>query len=91
MFGLLHAGLSGKQLVFRGVAAGFLLLVLLGLDPQSDVIAHIGGFLAGVVFGGILSGVPSRLSESRLANRLAELLCVGLVILTWWRAAGSVQ
>jgi membrane associated rhomboid family serine protease len=33
----------------RGVMAGCLLVVLLGFSPRSDVVAHVGGFIAGTV------------------------------------------
>ncbi len=91
MAGLLHDGLTGRQLAFRGLASGFLLLVLLGVDPESDVIAHVGGFLAGGLFGGLLSRWAHRLIENPLANRLGAWLCAGLVILTWWRGIANVQ
>lgn len=86
MIGLLRAGLTVRQLALRGLASGFLLLVLFGLNPESDVIAHVGGFLAGALFGAALALRPNRLAENALANRLAELLCAGLVVLTWWLA-----
>lgn len=39
-----------KQIV-RGAVAGVLLFVILGTNPSSDVIAHAGGFLAGILLG----------------------------------------
>jgi len=88
MVGLLRAGFTPRQLAMRSVLSGFLFLVLFGLNPDSDVIAHAGGFLAGVLFGALLAFWPNRLSENMVANRLAEFLCGFLVILTWWRALG---
>jgi len=81
--GLLRAGIPGKQLAVRGLLSGFLLLVLFGLNPESDVIAHTGGFLAGVLLGGMLAALPHRFLEDSLLNRLAEVLCAAVVILTW--------
>ena len=37
----------------RGLGAAILMLVLIGFSPQSDVVAHVGGFFFGVL-GGIL-------------------------------------
>ncbi len=39
--------------VFRGVGAAVLMLVLIGFSPQSDIVAHLGGFFFGVI-GGLL-------------------------------------
>ena len=89
MFVLLRGGISGRQLTIRAVLSGVLLLVLFGFSPETDVIAHIGGFVAGVLFGGLLVLFPNRLAESMLANRLAELICAALVIWTWWAALRS--
>ena len=86
MIGLLRAGLGGRQIAIRSLASGFLLLVLFGFNPSSDVLAHLGGFFAGVLFGAVLALCPRRIIENALANRLAELLCAGLVVLTWWLA-----
>ena len=55
---------------------GFLLLLVFGLNPDSDVIAHIGGFLAGVFFFGALlslteSPAPTTRSPTGWQNRSA--------------------
>ena len=76
--------LSLKFLI-SGVAGGLLLFVLLGLNPDSDVLAHFGGFAAGVGLGLILVRKPA-LTRSTVANLLAGLLFSLAVILSW-RAA----
>jgi membrane associated rhomboid family serine protease len=50
----------------RGFCAGVLLLVLLGFNPhpQTDVLAHVVGFLAGLLLGSV-SLVASRLQPQR--------------------------
>jgi membrane associated rhomboid family serine protease len=78
-----RAGATPKLLVLRGVASGALLLILLGMNPDADVIAHVAGFLAGLLFGGILVWLPVPPRRQLLANRLAELVCGGLMALTW--------
>ncbi len=80
---LLRAGLTPRQFATRGLLAGVLLMVLLGLNPDTDVVAHVAGFLAGVLLGGLLALAPTRLLQSPQANRFAELLCGALMILTW--------
>lgn len=66
----------------RGVVAGGLLVVLLGLSPKSDVLAHVGGFAAGVVLGIVV--LPW---QAHLMKRAFSTACLGvfvtLVVLTW--------
>jgi rhomboid protease GluP len=42
----------------RSLMAGILLLVLFGLNPGTDVLAHVGGFAGGCLIGTVLSLVP---------------------------------
>jgi membrane associated rhomboid family serine protease len=66
----------------RGLMAGVLLVVLLGFSPKSDVIAHVGGFIAGIVLG--MTTLRLRpLLMNRPFNVSCVAICVGLVILTW--------
>jgi rhomboid protease GluP len=83
-----RTGGAGKPLVVRGLLGGGLLLVLLGLspNPQTDVIAHVAGFLGGLVLGAVIVGLPARWRHSRWTQRGAVLACLGLVLFTWWLA-----
>lgn len=66
----------------RGVIAGGLLLVLLGLSPTSDVVAHVGGFIAGVVLG--VGALPWRAQfQKRMFSGAAFGIFLLLLILTW--------
>ena len=66
----------------RGVIASCLLVVLLGLSPKSDVIAHLGGFVAGTALGMI--AVRYRNVSARGGfNVTAGIICAALVGLTW--------
>lgn len=77
--------LPARKYVFTGVAGGVLLFVLLGLAPGTDVVAHAGGFVGGLLIGVALAGAHS-LARSGWANLAAGILFAGLVMLTWWRA-----
>lgn len=65
--------------------AAVLLFVFLGVSPESDVVAHAGGFI-----GGLLLGVPLALARRSVhrprLNLLAGILFIALVILPWWLA-----
>lgn len=69
-------------LIGRGVIAGCLLVVLLGFSAKSDVIAHVGGFIAGVVLG--IATLRWRIVLMKLpASIVSIIVCVTIVILTW--------
>lgn len=68
-----------------GILSGVMLLVLFGLDPASDVLAHVGGFASGLALGAILTLAP-RLARSKIANIGAGLTFCLLVIYPWWLA-----
>jgi hypothetical protein len=49
----------------RGGVAGLLLFLILGVNPESDMLAHVGGFLGGGLLGFLLSFLPAKLLENR--------------------------
>jgi rhomboid protease GluP len=75
----------GARFVIAGVAGGFMLFLLLGLSPGSDLLAHLGGFLSGLVLGAFLTILPNLAHRGRL-NLLFGLMFAALVIWPWWRA-----
>ena len=64
---------------------GVLLFVFLGLTPETDVVAHFGGFVAGILLGSLLALVP-RLARRTWVDLAAGILFATLVILPWLRA-----
>lgn len=74
---------KAARYVMSGVLAGLLLFVLFGLSLKSDVLAHLGGFLGGLVFGGALSIFPEGKLQSRKLNLIALLCLIALLITTW--------
>src|SRR5690606_26595581 len=58
------AGRISARTLRRGLLGGALLFILLGTSPQSDVLAHAGGFLAGAAVGGLVTLLPVRWLES---------------------------
>ena len=71
--------------VLGTAAATIMLFVLLGLNPGSDVLAHLGGFLGGLGLGVLASLVPNRASSTSL-NAAAGFVFVGLVLWPWFTA-----
>jgi len=65
-----------------GIVGGVMLFVLLGLSEGTDVVAHSGGFVAGLLFGAGLAGIP-KLAQRPLVNLAAGFVFTATVILTW--------
>ena len=70
------------RVLLAGAVAGVMLFVLLGVSPDTDVVAHFGGFIAGIGIGFLLRILP----RTPVANVTAALLFVFLVLSTWWLA-----
>jgi membrane associated rhomboid family serine protease len=68
-----------------GAISGVMLFVLLGTNPGSDVLAHVGGFASGFILGFILLYAP-RLSRNTIANVLSGVAFCLLVVYPWWLA-----
>ncbi len=73
------------KLAVTATAAGGMLFVLLGLSPGSDVVAHFGGFVGGLLLGTLLLFWP-RLARNPLANLAAGAVFSALTVGTWWLA-----
>ncbi|MGC8989325.1 MAG: rhomboid family intramembrane serine protease [Verrucomicrobiia bacterium] len=69
--------------VSAGLIGGFLLFVLVGLNPASDVVAHAGGFVAGLLFGLGLALLPDRVSEHPYKERISWTVLFLLFVGTW--------
>jgi membrane associated rhomboid family serine protease len=68
-----------------GLMGGMLLFVFLGVSQGSDVVAHFGGFITGLVLGSLLTLAP-RFTRRPGINLAAGVLFAILVIVPWWRA-----
>lgn len=80
----LHFRHAAKSFI-GSVAAGIMLFVLLGLTPGTDIIAHAGGFGAGLLLGAVFNLLPG-LARRPLLNFVAGLILASLVVYPWWRA-----
>jgi len=81
-FALLKGNPRAMKFAVGGVVGGGMLFVLLGMNPGSDVVAHFGGFVAGLLLGSLLAFAPN-LAQKPFANLVAGCLFTALVIVTW--------
>ncbi len=75
-----------NRLVLRSFAAAVSIFILLGFSPNSDLVAHGGGFIFGGVLGCGLQMLPNSIRRNSAINQICILCTVGWVILTWWLA-----
>jgi rhomboid protease GluP len=68
-----------------GLFGGLMLFVLLGVAPGTDVVAHFGGFVTGLVLGALMTWFHRPLRKPA-ANLIGALVFVVLVLWPWWLA-----
>lgn len=76
---------GSRRRLLAGLAAGLFLFILLGANPESDMLAHTGGFVGGVVAGWVVGRLPARWRGGR-GNRLAGW-AAGMSLLAAWLSA----
>jgi len=74
-----------RKYLLTGLCGGVMLFVLLALTPGTDVMAHFGGFVCGVLLGSLFCLVPD-LAQKPKTNLLCGLLFTLLVLVPWWLA-----
>lgn len=85
-FGLWRKSPKAARYILSGVFAGFLIFVLFGMDPASDIVAHLGGFVAGLAFGAMLSFIPEEKLQQAKTNMMA-FLATAILLGTVWALA----
>lgn len=78
---MLRRNLASWKFILSGMVAGLMLFTLLGVAPGTDVVAHAGGFICGLLIGGVVVLSPA-LSRPR-ANLVNGLLFAAAVIVPW--------
>ena len=76
--------------ILSGFCGGIMLFVLLGLTPGTDVLAHSGGFVCGLLLGGLLTIAPA-LTQKPIPNLLSGLIFLCLVVWPWLLALRQAQ
>lgn len=86
--GLWRRSPKSARYIISGVIAGFLLFVLFGFSPGSDILAHFGGFIAGLIFGALLSLPAEPKLHRNSLNLIAFSLLTLTIAVTWVLAIG---
>jgi len=71
--------------ILSSLGAAVLLFLLLGLDPNSDVLGHFGGFASGVIIATAMRWATVE-PGSRWCERVAVLILGLLLFIPWWQA-----
>jgi len=87
-FHLCHRIPQPRHYLLTRLAAGFMLFSLLGVAPGTDILAHAGGFISGLLLGGLLSLVPN-LAHKREINLAGAVVFALLVEWPWWLSLRS--
>ena len=77
-----------RKYILSGVIGGVMLFLLLGVSPGTDLLAHGGGFAAGLLLGAILNVLRKALDKSGI-NLVCGVLFTVLVVWPWWCALRS--
>ena len=72
--------------IFVAMAGACMLFLLFGANPESDMAAHLGGFVAGVALGAALSLGPSKERSGAVANAVCLIVFMAAVYAPWWLA-----
>ena len=76
------------RLIAGGLLAGVLIFVMIGVNPETDVVAHLGGFVTGWLLGLVLARV-SRFTHRPKVNLAAGILYALLIIIPWFLALSA--
>ncbi len=72
------------------LVAGILLLATLGLEgDRTDVLAHVTGFVSGLVIGGLCSLLPTRMLTCERVQFGAATATLATLVVAWILAAGA--
>ena len=84
---LWRANPKAARYILSGVFAGLIVFILFGgVSLKSDVLAHLGGFIAGIIFGGVLASLPPKIMRHPWIDRLALIVFVTFSALVWMLA-----
>lgn len=82
---LVRSNSLSRANVLKGVLGGVMLFAFFGLSPDADVIAHLGGFVTGLLLGVVLLSTPAAWQNYK-TDMAAAIGFIGLLVTTSWLA-----
>lgn len=77
---------SKKPLNIKRITIGVFLFIWIGTNPNSDVVAHLVGFIFGIIIGIPAIKILRKPVLFSVTNTISFLIVVILFTYTWWRA-----
>ncbi len=77
---------SKKPVNIRRVSIGIFLFIWIGTSPNSDVVAHIVGFISGIILGIPTTKILRKPALFSVVNTVSFLITLILFTYVWWRA-----
>ena len=82
-FHLLKTHRQAGRMILGGVLAVCILFSFWGLSPDSDIAAHLGGFVCGLSLGALLSLVPEKELHAWRLNFLCSIILATMIVWAW--------
>jgi rhomboid protease GluP len=79
------------RLLWSSAGTGFLIFILFGMNPKTDVVAHAGGFLSGAVMGIAASRLRIVNAKPLWLNWTAAGLMAAMIGVTWMKALQHIH
>ncbi len=72
--------------ILAALAGAGTLFLFFGSNPESDLAAHLGGFVSGVILGGLLALGPLKDKSGRILDTVCLIAFMVMIYAPWWLA-----
>jgi membrane associated rhomboid family serine protease len=82
---------TAQKWMLTGVGAAVALFIMLGTSPGTDIFAHTGGFVSGLMIGIAYAWLPLSYKQSKVLSFMAGFSAIGFTGIVWWLAWRSLE